>query len=465
VKPKRRSKATKRPGQVSPAARNKKPRREQVDAVVIVKDYPATWQERFKEILAKIECPGVLAALALGAVLYVIFAATTPIMPGGHGWDGKFYEGMTRVFSLSRLGHLPAISGPYNTRYLPSVIAHYIHPNPVVAFKRLNIIAIIGIILACYGIFRFYALPVNWTVPAIGLYLISSPALRWWIYYPILTDQLGTALFLATIWTILTRRYLLYSVFAAALLTTRENGIVIFVFFALFHLNPWNSYRDKEGHPLGRMLRLTAWNLFPLLVFLQVRFFPLFPQDGNFDSLQYAKSAMERTLASPGKQYHMLLAVLNGFGVLPYVLIWGIFSFGLRRVVNVLRENLHWIWYVIVNMIFAALSWTDHERFLTAAVPVLVLACAQMLRELPTGSKLTSAIIIVLAILHGYLTHTFGPIGDVVQWWGPKMSPQHAAGLVRMHLLMASILGAILVLKLIFDRGFPKSVGRILRRT
>jgi hypothetical protein len=45
------------------------------------------------------------------------------------------------------------------------------------------------------------------------------------------------------------------------------------------------------------------------------------------------------------------------------------------------------------------------------------------------------------------------------------MSAQTADAIVRTHLLMASVLGAILVLKLILDRGFATSVGRILKRT
>jgi hypothetical protein len=457
---KRRSKATKAPNQFSPATGSKKDKRERADSGLVL---PARGR-RFKEILAKTRPPGIIAALAVGAVLYIFFAATTPIIPGGAGYDGQFYAAMAKDFSVAQLGHLPALKGPYNTRYLPCVIAHYIHPDPLTAFTILNIVAIVGIILAYYGILRFYGLPIKWTLVAIVVYLVGWPALRWWIYYPILTDPLGTTLFLTTIWTILTRRYLPYSLFAAALLATRENGSILFVFFALFHLNPWNQDRDKEGHPLVRIARLAAWNLFPLLVYLQVRLFPLFPQSNDFDMVKYAKAAMADTLTSPEKLYQMLLAILNGFGVLPYVLIWGIFYFGWRRSLLILRANLHWVWYVLVNIIFAAMSWTDQERFLTAAVPVFVLACVQIFRELPTGPKLTLAIITALAVWHAYLLHAFGPLGEYIQLWGAMMSAHTGDGIVRTHLLMASALGAVLVLKFVLDLGFAKSVGRILRR-
>lgn len=406
---------------------------------------------------------GALAALAIGAALYMFFAATTSRIPG-YGADGQSYAAMAKAFSLTQLGHLPAVLGPHNLRYLPCAIAHYIHPDPIIAFTILNIVAIVGVVLAYYGILRFYGLPIKWTLLAIVLYLVSWPALRWWVYYPVLTDQLGSALVLATIWATLTRRYLLYSLFAAALMATRETGIILLVFFALFHSNPWNSHRDKEGHPFARVVRLAAWNLFPLLVYFQVRFFPVFPSSNNFDMLLYAKTVMNATLASPEKQYQMLLAVLNGLGVLPYVLIWGVFYFGLRRIVSILRANVHWIWYVIINFIFAPLSRTDHERFLIGAVPVLVLACAQILRKLPTGPKLSSAIIIALVFSHAYLAHALGPLPDYFQLLGSVMSAHNADALVRTHLLLATGLGAILVLKLIVDRGFVKPAGRILRR-
>lgn len=405
---------------------------------------------------------GALGALAIGAALYIFFAATTSRIPG-YGADGQSYAAMAKAFSLTQLGHMPSIIAPHNTRYLPSAIAHYIHPDPIVAFTLMNMVAIAGLILAYYGILRFYGLPIKWALVAIVLFLVASPALRFWIYYPVLTDQIGNALLLGTIWTILTKRYLPYSLLAAALMATRENGAILLVFFVLFHANPWNPHRDKKGHAITRIARLFAWNILPLLVLLQVRLFPVFPQSNVYNMMQTALYAMNITLASAEKQHQMLLAVLNSFGLLLYVLCWGVFRLGMKRTLTVLRENPHWVWYVLINIFFAPLSWTDHERFLLVAVPVLVLACVRILRALPVAPGVKLMGVVALIISYAYLSHDFSPI-EYFQLFGSVMNASSANRMLKIHTILAIALGTALLAKLIVFFWRSQLVRRWIRR-
>lgn len=380
---------------------------------------------------------GVWGAIAVGVALYVFFALTTSRIPGYGFRDGKAYAKMALAFDPAHLDRLPAVIAPANTRYLPSAIAHYLHPDPTTAFTRLNAVAILLIVLACYGILRFYGLSVWWSLVGLALYLVAWPGLRFWIYYPILTDQLGTALLLSALWAVLHQRHLLYTVTTAALMATRESGAVVVLFFLLFHANPWNPHRDLQGSTSHRWLRLAAWNLLPLAVLLDARCHPFFPQSNTYNMTAAVLVAVMGTNLSAQKQLQCVVALLSVFGVIPYVLWLTLLNHGLRRAIVGLRAHWHWVVYVLTAILLAPLSWTDQERFLILAVPPLMVALAWQLQARWPVQGWASVGAVLLVVVHASLTQAFKPLQTFAAYedfWSSVMSDVTAQRLLRVHL-------------------------------
>lgn len=400
---------------------------------------------------------GWTVAVVMAVTLYAFFALTTGRV-AGYGGDGISYARMARAFDPTRLAAMPPIDGTHHKRYLPSVLAHYIHPEPTIAFTILNVPAVLGTVLACYGIFRFHGLPVGWALLGLSWYLVTWPGLRFWIYYPVLTDQLATALTLGSIWAILTRHHALYMLLAAALMATRENGAVLFLFFALFQASPWNPDRDRAGPPLLRAGRLAAWNLVPLLVFLQAQLWPVFPA-ASYSSLGagWPRDALWDLLTSNKHKVQLVAGALNVFGVIPYVLVARAPGLNVAHVGRLLRANLHWVAYVVVSALPVLLFNSDHERHLLPVVPPLLLVVMHCLRTVGSRS-LRWALAAALTGGHAYLVNAFAPLAgnaDYSRLWGYVASER----ILRRHLEVA-VVALVATLAVMLTRTMRPTVPR-----
>ena len=403
---------------------------------------------------------GWMLAIGIAAILYGIFAMTTGRIVG-NGGDGISYAHMARAFDPTRLPEMPPIDGTHNRRYLPSVLAHYVHREPTIAFTILNVPAILGTVIAFYGMLRFYALPVNWALLGLTWYLVTWPGLRFWIYYPVLTDQLATALMLGGLWAILTRRHPLYMLLASALMATRENGGLLLLFFALFHANRRNPNREP-GAPSGvRTRRLAAWSVPPLLVLVQAQFWPLFPA-ADYSSMGFAalRAGLRDLLTSSGYKVRLLAGALNSFGAIPYVLAASAPRLDAGRVVRVARANIHWVAYIVASVLPVLLFNSDHERHFLPIVPpllIVVMLCLRAVKPPPLRWALAGA----LTTAHAYLANAFAPLvtnADYGRLWGFVASES----ILRRHLVVAVIAaGAVFMVALTRTRGWAAHGHRV----
>lgn len=392
---------------------------------------------------------GVFATLAVTLALYVLFATTMGRIQvnGGEGFDGATYSFMTQRFDPRHWGQLPPVTDVLNRRVLPPAMAHYLDANPIAAFIKLDALAIFAGALAFYGILRFYAIPTGWSLLALAMWLVTYPGLRFWIFYPVLTDASGNALLLGTIWAVLTRRYWIYMILAAALMATRENGTVIFAFFIIFQFNPWNKGRDKTALSPGTLSKFVACNIPAVFVVLFIHYFPPFPAAGHYDQIGSIPLYARQLVGSPERQARTIMAYLNVFGLIPYTLWWGLVAFGATRIFAVLRANLHWLFYVLLHLILAPLAQPDDpERTLLLAVPPLALAAVQCLRTLPLPRLAAPAALLFLTI-HAYLVSAFAPLHNLDQYMalGTGSRPWDS---VMTHLKKHAVLGVLEVLAL-----------------
>lgn len=358
---------------------------------------------------------GPLAALALAVALYGFFALNTGRIPGtgGPGWDGGWYAQMAVTFDPLRWGQLPPVRDVLNRRFLPAAVAHYVSADPVQGFIVLNFVSLLVGVLAFYGIARIHFLPTPWALFAISLWLVVYPILRFWVYYPILTDAIGQALLLASIWAVIARRYFLYAIAGCLLLATRENGIVVTAFFAIFHLNPWNPWREKRWALIERVMRLAACNAPLIGVTVLISLFPPYPAADHYDQIGSIGLYARELLASQERQIRLAMAVLNVLGLIPYGLLIAAVSTRLSEIYVSLRANLHWLWYLALHLVLAPLAQpNDPERTLILLVPPLALAATCGFRQLRLGS-ITWVVMPIVVVAHAVLTQAFSPLWTI----------------------------------------------------
>jgi hypothetical protein len=325
-------------------------------------------------------------AMALSLFFYLGAALTTHRIDFGegklglgYGHDGTRYGRMAEEFVPFQL----QVQSPFCYRLLPSVPIFYLHTNTFTAFNATNFICYM---LSCYLIWklvRLYHADLDISILCVCLFANLKFFLKFWIYYPILTDSMGTMLMLALIYFTLIRNDLWYLITITISVFCRENLLALILFNIIYALHCTDGPR--------KIARRVLMHAVPFAAFALIHAYPLVIPDPNWPGgpmgLRTHFTSLTMILGTPDIQVKFALAHVNALGVL---LIMALINW--RRNIAFLRRNRHWAYYGIVTLCLAMLG--REERHISWQAPLLLVMfaerCASISREqaLRTGVTL-----------------------------------------------------------------------------
>lgn len=338
-------------------------------------------------------------AMTLCLFFYIGAALTTQRIDYGHGkfglgygHDGTRYGRMAEEFVPFQL----VVQSPFCYRILPSVPVYYLHGNTFSAFNAINFVCYL---LSCYLVFkiiRIYTANFANCIICVCLFANLKFFLKFWIYYPILTDSMGTMLLLALIYFTLIRNDFWYVVTLTTSVFCRENLLSMILFNMLYAAHCKDSARQIA---LRGMI-----NAIPVAAFAISHAYPLVLPDPNWPGgpmgLRTYFASITTLLATPDLQLKFVLAHINALGVLLIVALpdW-------RKTVAFLRQNRHWVYYAIVTLFLSVLG--REERHISWQAPILLMIFADRFSRTSREQAIGTGALLVM-----------------LQWvWGETMLP------------------------------------------
>jgi len=307
--------------------------------------------------------PALCVATLIAVGIAASFATTPQIAFGegalgvGYGHDGAIYGTMTEHFAwfknpgMARFGY----------RFFAPMLVHYSGLDTFTGYRLLDLVSGALATVLMYRIARDLALAPAAAVLGAALFLVLKFGLKFFVYYPVLTDALGLLLLMAIIWATLEGRPVVYLLAMAAAVGTRENLIVLTVFNALYTL------RTAKGS--RRFLDAALLQIPALAVFALSRRYPVFPPfrypGSAFD---IARRGVEDFVSNPTMQWMFILSYVNALGIFAILplLFW-------RRFTLFLRERYEWAYYVVVSVALSTAGGVDFDRYAVPLAPIAIL--------------------------------------------------------------------------------------------
>ena len=306
----------------------------------------------------------VLALMVLAG--YLVALSTTPQInfgPGkeglGYGHDGVDYGKIADDFRPFET----TVERPFAFRILPSLFVFYLGIGTFRGFHLVNAICYGLSCLVVYRLLRWYKVKYFSAVLGVGLFICLKFGLKFWLYYPVLTDGLGTLLLTGVLLCAVSGRHILYLTCMMLAVFCRENllGLVPFHILCLF----------SGSRPRREAFGLALLNLVPLAAFVLSRSFPFVIPVGGYSLYRQALSFATLLALDPKRQVNFFLAHINSLGVLAVVP----FLFWKRSLTFFLRHRC-WCYFFFMNLVLSIIGGNDRDRFALWQAPMLVILVA-----------------------------------------------------------------------------------------
>ena len=386
--------------------------------------------------------------LMLACTILAVFATTSQIEFGtgklgtGYGHDGVVYGAMTDNFAWFKVKVTP----PYSGRFLAPMLIAYSSLNTFLGYKILSILSFLGSCWIIWLIGHRLRAPVGVTCAVVLLFAFTKFGLKFWLYYPVLTDGLGNLFLFLCVYAVIAEKHALFAVTLAVGLACRENLIVLIPFY-LAH-----ALRDRDnrcGWP-----RHLAFLLIPLTAFLLYKFFPVFLADRDYSVLHTMAGWANRFVRQPANQHVFVTAHFNALGMLAVVPL-----LHARELVAFFRSEPEWLVYAAATAAVSVLGGYDYDRFALWQVPTVAAFFFRVLAKLPLY-RLTAWLVVIVALQL--------VASEVLLYWAPDESfylsryAVYAIGRVAFAAILAFttllLIGSV-VLKRRFERALPRRPG------
>ena len=307
----------------------------------------------------------VALAILLGG-LYAIAWLTTPQIDFGrgaqglgYGHDGRIYGWMTEHFAWFRERTVP----PYNYRPLVPFLVHVSGLSTFTGYRLVNAVSHVLCGLLVYALACRFTASRSRALVAVALFGTLKFGLKFWLYYPVLTDAPGMALLLAVVYCTLARHRVGYLVAMAAAVFCRENLMPLMGFHVL------HAIRTERG--LRARLGALALQAVPIALFVLSRRWPVFAPDRPmrlgiglyFWALFLWPWAAPRALLAHASTLGLLF-------VLP-ALRWRAWATSLWR-------EYEWGYFFLTTLFLTFATGLDIDRFTMWEAPLLVAAVARL---------------------------------------------------------------------------------------
>lgn len=279
----------------------------------------------------------------------------------GYGDDGAYYGFMTEHFTWFGT----KAYAPFSFRPLVPFLVHASGLSTFTGYRILNGASSVLSGLLIYGIARRYTREPGRALVGVALFLFLKYGPKFWIYYPVLTDGLGTVLLLAGILATIAGHRLAYVVVMALGVFCRENLLVLIGFNVLHAL--------RTGRSRSAVLSSLALQAVPIGLFVVSRVKPVFPPLGATDDFGVAFNFLRRFLFSFDWQFRAGVAHLNALGVLLVLAL-----LNARRMVAFLRADYEWAYYLAAVLLLLPIGGTDLDRFAYWHAPLLVVTLVRL---------------------------------------------------------------------------------------
>lgn len=369
--------------------------------------------------------PITLFALA-GGVYALAWLSTPRIQFGkgrqgmGYGDDGSAYGAIAEDFRGACVGRA------FSYRVLPSLIVRGLGLGTFRGFEILNLVSYLMSFFGMYYLLRTQGMNQVLSVWGALALVLQKFSVKFWIYYPILTDALGMALLVAGLWAVVAERIVLYMLFVTLGLLCRENVLVLVLFHSVFVMLRRQNVRNLAAAILVDLLLLS--------VFLLYRRYPLIQGQGTYSIVDEILFWTERFILFPRRTVAVLLSLINSLGVLVVLPF-----FFYRHSLAFLRQHAHWSTFLIANLGLVALGGMDSDRFALYLAPGLAFLCVQGILCMKTPLEALTHLLLVQLVW----SELFLP-------WAPdrvfylSRFASHAKGWgLALHTVLAAVLVAV----------------------
>lgn len=307
-------------------------------------------------------------AVVIGVSLAIVYALawlTTPqinwgegALGVGYGADGTIYGRMTEQFAWFRG---PGI-GHHSSRILAPALVHYSGLDTFTGFHLLNATSFVVASVLMYATARRLSFSRESSLVALGLFALLKLGVKFWLYYPVLTDGLGTLLMMSIIYATVSRNDIVYVIAMSAAVFCRENLLAL-VLFNLLH-------SVRCGDASRRYVRAALVHAIPIALFISSRTCLAVPSEvPSSPFLQYVGSFAWSFLSQPKRQGVVAMGYLNALGL---VAVFALYR--ARHVVRFLTAHYEWLYYVVVTVVMTIVLGADVDRYAVWMAPALIVA-------------------------------------------------------------------------------------------
>jgi len=289
---------------------------------------------------------------------YMVALSTTPQINFGYGKEGLGYGHDGAQYGRIADDFVPfetEVARPFCYRILPSMLVFYLGMGTFQGFHFVNFICYVLSCFLMYRLLRLYKVESLSSIIGVGFFICLKFGLKFWLYYPVLTDLLLLGIILGAV----SGKHLLYITCMTFAVFSRENLLALLPFHILCTFQ-----RSSSRRALWPMLL----NLIPVGVFILSRYFPAVQCYGAYNPLRLLCSWSAKFLVRPTRQVNVFLGHINSLGVLAVAP----FLAG-KTAYRFLRQHYCWCYFVLLNLALSIVGGADIDRFAFWQAPILII--------------------------------------------------------------------------------------------
>lgn len=329
-------------------------------------------------------------------------------------WDNASYLAMARGSPEDPLARRP----PYCYRPLFPWLAALLPGDERVGFRMLAVLGAAVGGAGLYGCARASSLSHPLALAAIPLFLMARYGFRCAIF-DVLPEGLSLALLTWALYALLTDRTLLFIALVSVGSLARETLGLLIVPFVVYRWRRQDQLREILIPTLAAVAAVVL-----ALVFARLRVVPTYA----FSYLSYLLRSTRMHWLHPGGPVRFALAVSAAAGAPLYLIL-----LHARTTWRYLREETHWLAYVLAYLAFCYSVAGDEERFTSYLMPPILLAALAIVRD-RFATLGRPWVVGGLAILHAVSQRAFSPFPTDVR----SMVDQSASSMSRDLLMLAA---------------------------
>jgi hypothetical protein len=252
---------------------------------------------------------------------------------------------------------------PFAFRILPAAIVAATGLDPTLGFFVLDVAAILGTGLLLLPLLRPWVTPAGAVMAVVG-WSVLPYSIRLFVNYPILPDALAAFLFVALLMAAHRRNTAMFVVLLVAGVLTRENLLFVGPLFLLRTIAARQPIRFAILAPLPAAAALAAVHLWP----------PVAPANDSLGTVANVAHFANALLTNEHDEaWRALAAPLFALGALVGVLVS-------RSALAAIRSEPGWLYLVVTGLAIATIGGGDHDRYIGAISPLLVLVGVRAVR-------------------------------------------------------------------------------------